>query len=102
MRIRALLAALVFLFVVMALASPANAHHRPGHTGGPGSAEERTEDDGDEERESSEGRDAYGHGSGEEEEQGAGVGISLAVIAGAVVLIAAVGLKPGGSAPAHS
>ena len=100
MRIRALIAAFLFVVAVVAVSSPAAAHHRPGHTGGPGSAEDSREDS---EEEAEEDGGAYGHGGeGEEEDEGAGVGISLAVITAAVVLIAAIGLKPGGTAPAHS
>ena len=106
MLIRPLIAALLFAVALVALATPAGAHHRPGHSGGPGTAQTTEEAGGDDEgeggHEGTEGGGAYGHGGeGEEGGQGAGVGISLAVIAAAVVLIAAIGLKPGGAAPAH-
>ena len=108
MRIRALLAVFVFLIALAAAASPAAAHHRDGHTGGPGSVED-SEGEAAREEESDEGpygdtdrtRDE-GHGDeGEEANQGLGAAVTLAVIAGGVLLIAGLGLKPGGSTPAH-
>lgn len=100
MRIRALLAAVLFVVALFALASPAAAHHRSGHTGGPGAAVE--DGDGDDDNGEDEDDDAYGHG-GEDEEvnQGAGVAVSLGVIAGSVLLIGALGLKPTAETSAH-
>jgi hypothetical protein len=98
MRIRSLLAVLLCLVALLAMAPSAGAHHRPGHTGGPAAEEEAEERD--RAPESTRGSGVYGRG-GEEEPQTTGMLISIGVIAACGLIIVALGLKPGGSAPAH-